>query len=507
MTEFPSTGEGASEQGTVKGGESNSVGYLSGAPQAMIAKLTDSRFQEQVIWTIASIILALLVSAVIMTMAGYDAGQAFAYLLIGALREPGRVLQFATPLILTGLAVALAFKCGLFNIGAEGQLYIGSMAAAVVGFTISWPYLAHPILCLLVAAICGGIYGLIPGLLLAYRGAHEVVTTMMLSYAAIALTTWLVGPNGFWMDTAGSELIPQTPLLQDTAILPTIGGPYLHWGIFVAILAVFVVDYLINRTVLGYEMRAVGLNRDAAEYAGINSKKNVALTLTFSGALAGLAGGGEIMGTYNRFIHRWSPGLGWDGITVAVLGGNNPWGVLGGAIFFAALRVGGNAMQMDAHVPIEMVSVIQGLIVLFVAAPRAIMWMQNRGVEYVEWVKSEEKLPLDHLFGTISSLVGVFISFGLVSASTGNLLLSVSLLLVGVVAIAAFAIFLAKRRYILPIFTILSIAWLLTALVSFFTGILLVTVIAGVMGLLSITDLLLLRRRYQDRNIVKEAES
>jgi len=265
MTEFPIIEEGASEKGTEKASESNSIRYLSGAPQAVIAKLTDSRFQKQVIWTIASIILALLVSAVIMAIAGYDAGQAFAYLFIGALREPDRVLQFATPLILTGLAVALAFKCGLFNIGAEGQLYIGSMAAAVVGFTISWPFLAHPILCLLVAAIFGGIYGLIPGLLLAYRGAHEVVTTMMLSYAAIALTTWLVGPNGIWMDTAGSELIPQTPLLKDTAILPTIGGPYLHWGIFVAILAVFVVDYLINRTVLGYEMRAVGLNKDAAE--------------------------------------------------------------------------------------------------------------------------------------------------------------------------------------------------------------------------------------------------
>jgi simple sugar transport system permease protein len=507
MTNSTITGDEGAEQDIAKGDRSNSVGYFSGALQATNARLSDPRFQKQVIWTFASIILAVLVSAVIMAIAGYDAGAAFGHLLLGALREPDRVLQFATPLILTGLAVALAFKCGLFNIGAEGQLYIGSMAAAVVGFTISWPFLAHPILCLLVAAIFGGIYGLIPGLLLAYRGAHEVVTTMMLSYAAIALTTWLVGPNGFWMDTAGSELIPQTPLLQDTAILPTIGGPYLHWGIFVAILAVFVVDFLINRTVLGYEMKAVGLNKDAAEYAGINSKKNVAMTLTLSGALAGLAGGGEIMGTYNRFIHRWSPGLGWDGITVAVLGGNNPWGVLAAAIFFAALRVGGHAMQQNASVPMEMVSVIQGLIVLFVAAPRAIMWMQKRGLEYAEWVKSEEELPLDHLFGTISSLAGVFISFGLLAASAGNLLSSLSLLLAGVAAIAAFRVFLSKRHNILPIFTVLSIAWLLAALVSFFTGNLLVTVIAGVMGLLSVIDLLLLRRRYEDRNIVKEAEN
>jgi simple sugar transport system permease protein len=215
MTKSAFTGDEGSEQDIAQGDKSNSVGYFSGALQAINARLTDPRFQKQILWTFASIVLAVLVSAVIMTIAGYDAGAAFANLIVGALREPDRVLQFATPLILTGLAVALAFKCGLFNIGAEGQLYIGSMAAAVVGFTISWPFLAHPILCLLVAAIFGGIYGLIPGLLLAYRGAHEVVTTMMLSYAAIALTTWLVGPNGFWMDTAGSELIPQTPSLGD----------------------------------------------------------------------------------------------------------------------------------------------------------------------------------------------------------------------------------------------------------------------------------------------------
>ncbi|MHA2047553.1 MAG: ABC transporter permease, partial [Candidatus Thorarchaeota archaeon] len=138
------------------------------------------------------------------------------------------------------------------------------------------------------------------------------------------------------------------------------------------------VHYLINRTVLGYEMRAVGHNIDAAEYSGINSKRTVATTLAISGRLAGLAGSTEIIGTYDRFISEWSFGIGWDGITVAVLGNNNPWGVLAAGIFFGALRAGGNLMQTIARVPTEMVSVIQGLIVLFIAAPRIIEWLKDR---------------------------------------------------------------------------------------------------------------------------------
>lgn len=475
------------------------VGYLRGAPQAVIKKLTDPKFLKQSLWAAVSIVIALAVAAIIMSVAGYDAGTAFTYLLVGAIREPDRVMQFATPLILTGLSVALAFKCGLFNIGAEGQLYIGSIAAAVFGFAISLPFLMHPLLCLLVAAVFGGLYGLVPGLLLAYRGAHEVVTTMMLSYAAIALTSWLVGPNGFWMDTEGSQLIPQTPLLQDTAILPTIGGPYLHWGVFVALLAVVVVDFLINRTVLGYEMRAVGLNKDAAEYAGIHTRKNITIALTFSGALSGLAGGVEIMGTYNRFISAWSPGLGWDGITVAVLGANNPWGVLGGAIFFAALRVGGNAMQQNAHVPIEMVGVIQGLIVLFVAAPRAIEWIQNRTTDYVGWVKEEKAIPYDHILGTILSLVGVFVSMALMIMHTLNILVPLFLVLIGFFSIVSFGTFLEWKDSTLRILSILSMLWLGASVISLLSGDMLVGLATLILGALSFIDLLLLRKSYSTK--------
>ncbi|MHA1908862.1 MAG: ABC transporter permease [Candidatus Thorarchaeota archaeon] len=341
-----------------------------------LAKLTSRDFRIQAIWALGSIILALIASAIIMVMSGYDPGAAYYNLFMGAIGQPDRILFYATPLILAGLSVAVAFKCGLFNIGAEGQVYMGSIAATVVGYMIALPILVHPIVCLIVGAGMGMVWGLIPGLLRAYRGAHEVVTTMMLSYTAITVTTWLVT---YPLKEQGEYAwVSQTPRLYDTALLPNIFGPYLHWGLLVAILAVVAVDFLINRTILGYELRAVGQNEEAAEYGGINSKRNMALALGISGGLAGLAGAEEIMGTYGRFTANWSPGLGWDGITVAVLGHNNPWGCLAGAIFFGALKAGGNTMHQIAHVPIEMVGVIQGLIVLFIAAPRIISWILGK---------------------------------------------------------------------------------------------------------------------------------
>ncbi|MHA2425657.1 MAG: ABC transporter permease, partial [Candidatus Thorarchaeota archaeon] len=382
--------------------------------------------------------------------------------------------------------------------------YIGSMAAAVIGYAFAFPrvggifsfvpYVFHPILCLIVAALFGAAYGFIPGILKAYRGAHEVVTTMMLSYAAILITTWLVGPYGPYFDTGGSELIPQTPLLQDTAILPTILGPYMHWGILVALLAVVGVDFLINRTVLGYEMRAVGLNEDAAEYAGINPKRNVALALTISGGLAGLAGGEEVMGTYNRFIHHWSPGLGWDGITVAVLGGNNPWGVLAGAFFFAALRVGGNAMQQAAHVPIEMVGVIQGLVVLFVAAPRIVEWLQKQSVQYSEWTKSEDTFPLSHFLGTALSTVGIFVSFGLLATMGAGILVGGFLFIVAMVTLSAFGTFLSRGRNTELLMTILTLGWLAVAIADLAIGGRFIGLISGIFGVLCLIDLIMLKR-------------
>jgi simple sugar transport system permease protein len=429
-----------------------------------------------------------------MGMAGYDARTAFTYLFVGALREPDRVVQFATPLILTGLSVAIAFKCGLFNIGAEGQLYMGSIAAAVIGYAFSFPIFIHPLFCIIIAILFGAAYAFVPGLLKAYRGSHEVVTTMMLSYAAVLITSWLVGPYGPFFDTSGSELIPQTPPLQDTAILPTIGGPYMHLGIIVAILAVVGIDFLINRTVLGYEMRAVGQNEAAAEYAGINSKRNITLALTISGGLAGLAGGVEIMGTYGRFISTWSPGLGWDGITVAVLGSNNPWGVLAGAFFFAMLRVGGNSMQQQAHVPMEMVGVIQGLIVLFVAAPRIVEWLQKRSFEYATWLRKEDAIPFAHFIGTMLSIVGVFIAFGLLSTMTASIFVTGSLAVVALITIVAFGNFLSRSKSVELMMILLTLMWFVISLADIITDGMTIGTISGIFAILCLIDFIMLKR-------------
>ncbi|MHA2222699.1 MAG: ABC transporter permease [Candidatus Thorarchaeota archaeon] len=411
----------------------------------IVTKFTSKEFKNQIFWALGSVLLALVVAAIIMLMGGYDPGSAFLYLAVGAIGRFDQVLWYASPIIIAGLSVALAFRSGLFNIGAEGQLYIGAMASAYIAFTFSLPILLHPLLCLAVGVLAGAGWGLIPGLLKAYRGAHEVVTTMMLSYTAILFTSWLVGPNGpFW----DGSMVPQSPQFYDTALLPILVGFDLHFGFIIAILAVIGVHYLINRTVLGYEMRAVGHNIDAAEYSGINSKRTVATTLAISGGLAGLAGSTEIIGTYDRFISEWSFGIGWDGITVAVLGNNNPWGVLAGGIFFGALRAGGNLMQSIARVPTEMVSVIQGLIVLFIAAPRIIEWLKDRTETIKEDAAEKPTKVVPQLLVAFFGLATVFIGLGsgrhaLMSGAISPMV-SISALVLMTVAVMGALLFIAE---------------------------------------------------------------
>lgn len=377
-------------------------------------RLPDRHYWNPLLWALGSIALAILVSTLLLTIMGYDAILGFQHLIRGALDQPDRILQYATPLVLTGLSVALAFKCGLFNIGPEGQLLMGSMAAAIFGYVIALPFLIHPLVCIGVAAIVGGLWGFLPGLLRAYRGSHEVVTTMMLSYVAINFTQYL--SSGPLKEHGEYEWISQTTRILETAELPKIGGPYLHWGIVVAIVCVIGVDFLLKRTVLGYEMKAVGLNQEAAEYAGINAKWKMALALGLSGALAGIGGAGEILGTHHRFLDGWSGGLGWDGITVAVLGNNSPWGVLGAAIFFGALRAGGNRMHQIAHVPIEIVGLIQGLVVVFVAAPRIIDWIGRHSVDSVSWIRRDYREAFPGLIVLVYNLFGLFLGFGLAAS-------------------------------------------------------------------------------------------
>ncbi|MHA1864706.1 MAG: ABC transporter permease [Candidatus Thorarchaeota archaeon] len=467
----------------------------------LVTKFKSREFINQAIWTIGSILLALVVAAVIMLMGGYDPGQAFLWLVVGAISQFDQVLWYASPLIIAGLSVALAFRCGLFNIGAEGQLYMGAMTSALLAYIFAFPVLVHPILCLAVGMLAGAAWGFVPGLLKAYRGAHEVVTTMMLSYTAILFTSWLVGSNGpFW----DGSWVSQTPQFYDTALLPALFGNYLHFGFIIALMAVFTIDYLINRTVLGYELRAVGSNLEAAEAAGINSKKNVVIALSISGALAGLAGSTEILGTYDRFISNWSAGIGWDGITVAVLGRNNPWGVLAGGIFFGALKAGGNTMHAIAHVPIEMVKVIQGLIVLFVAAPRIIEWLMKHSEENKEEATANPAKVVPRLLIAIFGLASVFIGLGVsrVALVSGSLspFVSVAALVLMVTAVLGVLLFIAEYSSSprgSQLLLIIAIGWLLGGgMFSLGIGYLdLTSVLMGAMALVFWFAMLILKKR------------
>jgi ABC-type uncharacterized transport system permease subunit len=416
------------------------------------AKAASSRFFETLIsklyWTLGSIVLALLVAALFMLANGHNPGLAYASLLRYSILHFDEVLWYATPFTIAGLSIALAFKCGLFNIGAEGQLNMGALAGTMVGYMIALPVIVHPLACLAVGAVVGMLFGLLPGILKAYRGAHEVVTTMMLSYIAGLFCTWAVA--GPLKEQGPYQYNAQTPPLLPTAILPRLVGPYLNWGFFVAIACVIGVQVLLQYTVLGYELRAVGLNPRAAEAAGINPRRAVTIALALSGMLAGIAGIEEIMGYYHRFQANWSGGLGFDGITVSVLGGNSPLGCLGAAIFFGFLRAGSNSMQTTAHVPVEMVGVIQGLIVLFVAAPTIIDWLANRGVSYAVWLRTDARNAVPSFLVTALGVIGAIIGFGIgamylalikvlgPSVLVGALLATASLITIAAVALAAF---------------------------------------------------------------------
>jgi simple sugar transport system permease protein len=414
-------------------------------------------FLKQLGWALGSIVLAFLVVALIIVATGGNPLVAYEALMRGAVLHADQILSSATPLIITGLSVAIAFRCGLFNIGAEGQLYMGSMAATIVGYSIALPFVVHPIACLGIGAVSGALWAAGPGLLKAYRGAHEVVTTMMLSYTAVLFCQWLV--VGILKEPG--QMHAQTRPVLETAWLPFIGSSdFLHIGFVIAILCAVGVYVFLSKTVLGYQLRAVGINQAAAEAGGINPKRMMVLALGISGGLAGIAGAGEILGYYHRFMDGWSGGLGFDGITVAVLGANNAFGVIGAASFFGFLRAGSLTMQTFAQVPVALVDVIQGLVVLFVAAPKIIEWLARRNVDYAKWMVKEPLKAVPLFLTAIMGFIGTFIGLAIGAANlSSNSLVAVSLLILGVVALAAFIGTLKLARWGPMAALVTSVAW------------------------------------------------
>jgi simple sugar transport system permease protein len=333
---------------------------------------------------VAAVLLAVLIGAIILFVSGANPIQAYAALLKGSFGSSSalaRTLEKATPLVFSGLAVAFAFKAGLFNIGAQGQLLFGAITAAVIGFAVKGlPAVLHTSLALLAGAIAGGLYGAIPGALKTYTGAHEVITTIMLNYIAINFTDYLA--DGPLKDTSPGNIVARTPAILDTARIPVIAGVPL--GFLIALVMAVIIWWLLWSTTIGFEIRTVGLNPNAARYAGMKVAFTVIITMVISGLLAGMGGSVETLGVVGRYQPGFNVGLGFDGITIALLGRTHPFGVIPAALLVGAMKAGASQMQFSAGVAKEITDVIQALILFFVAADMIVRWVIRSRAEGVE---------------------------------------------------------------------------------------------------------------------------
>jgi len=284
-----------------------------------------------------------------------------------AMRPISESLTKSIPYILSGLAVALGFRAGLFNIGAEGQFVIGGLCAVVVGYSVKGlPTIIHLPLSIAAGALGGGIWGGIVGLLKAWTGAHEVINTIMMNWMGFRLVEWLLREP--LENVQGTH---RTREILDTAKLPRFFPPpiRLHGGLIIAVLAAIFVWWFLWKTTWGFEMRTVGANPDAARYGGMSIGRNIALAMFLSGALAGLSGVSESLGLTHNMSLGFQAGYGFDSIALALLGGSHPVGVVLASLLFGMLRAGGTRMMSIARVPLEITTIVQSMVIVFIAAP------------------------------------------------------------------------------------------------------------------------------------------
>jgi simple sugar transport system permease protein len=337
-----------------------------------------SDVREIVLIPILAVVMALVLGAIAMITTGVSftaIGKSYIALFdgsLGSLSAFSETLTAAAPLTLAGLGIALAFRAGLFNIGAEGQLIMGGVAAVVVGFAFKGlPAIVHLPLALLAGALAGALWASIAGWLRAATGAHEVITTIMLNLIALRLTDYLLR-NPPVQKAGRTDPISESVL--STAQLPKLltwldPNIRVHAGIILVILAVAIVYWLLFRTTVGFEFRSAGANPDAARYAGMRSGLIIVVVMACAGALAGLAGANQVLGVLGRASPGFSGGAGFDSIAVALLGRSHPFGVLLAGLLFGALQAGGRQMQISAGVSLDLIAIIQALIIIFMAAP------------------------------------------------------------------------------------------------------------------------------------------
>ncbi|MCB1331114.1 MAG: ABC transporter permease [Maritimibacter sp.] len=353
---------------------------LDDAGRKLLVRATQSRenFEDLVIVPIFAVVAALVLGALVMLATGVDIatiGRSFVALGVGSfgsLNAVSETLTAAIPLVLAGLGLGLGFRAGLFNIGAEGQLLMGGMAAAI--FSFSFPGLPFPVLMLLsllAGAVIGALYAAIAGILKATTGAHEVISTIMLNLTSFQILVYLLRQPYIQKEGRSDPISKDVPVAGELPRLLDWIDPNLrlHAGLFLMLLAVAFVWWLLFRSKIGFAFRASGANPDAARYAGMKSGLIIVLAMATAGALAGLAGAAQVQGVLGRASPGFSAGIGFDAIALALLGRSHPVGILFAGILFGGLEAGGRQMQVDAGVSIDLIAIIQALIIVFIAAP------------------------------------------------------------------------------------------------------------------------------------------
>lgn len=343
--------------------------------------------------TLISIIIGLLFGAIVLLVGGFSPIEAYTVMIKGVFSKPKYIswtIIRSTPIILTGISVAFAFKTGLFNIGAEGQFIVGTIFSTMVGYFLELPPVLHVIFAIVVGVLAGAIWGGIVGLLKAKFGVHEVISSIMLNWIALYLNNYFLTWPSFRrpnsdssyriLDTARLNILPDWKLsdsgrqfLENKEILKDFLNPPLNLGIVLAIITAIIIWYILKNTTLGYQLKAVGFNKDAAEYGGINIDRNIILSLAIAGAISGLAGASQALGVEHQIgILSVTQGYGFDGIGVSLIAANNPLATIPAGLLFGALQYGGGKLNSAIQAPSEVIDITIGMIIFFVAMPKLI---------------------------------------------------------------------------------------------------------------------------------------
>ena len=331
-----------------------------------------SILESNVLYTIIAIIAGLLIGAVFLMIAGISPAVAYGKLFSSIFSKPKYLvwtLVYASPLIFTGLSVAFSFRTGVFNIGAEGQFVIGGLVACVLGIVLKLPAGLHAIVCLVAAAAAGCIWSLIVGVLKVKRGIHEVLSFIMFNWIAFYLSNYVVNLPGIHRDSseATQDVAASARLLMPEGLRSTLDCSNAHWGIVLAVIAAVIIWVIIEKTTLGYKLKAVGFNSNGAEYGGIDANKSILTALGISGLLSGLGGAVQVLGMAGRLSQfAGQEGFGFEGITVALIGSSNPIGCIFSGLFYGAMKYGGSKLSI-VKAPSEVVDIIMGCIVLLIA--------------------------------------------------------------------------------------------------------------------------------------------